>query len=262
MKTLKIMLMLLLPVPALQAQNIEAGTTLTFSQPGGMMSKNMNNAFGLSFELTKKFQTPFSAGVELGIGNYGYQTSRQTYTFDDGSETETDVNVSNNIFNLLLTGKHFLRENKNLNPYLSGKAGWTWFSTNLTIEDPADQYSCHPIDSEILSRDNTYLFSGGAGLRIDLKTFSRHARSQRIFFDLGIHATHGGIVKYMNVEKNGSQPIPDGDVMVKFLNTQTLAVHEHHVGYVYRSVLNMVEYRFGLVFRPAFDSQVRGNLEN
>jgi hypothetical protein len=249
MKTLKVALLLCFAGYALSAQTFEFGSDLSFSQPVGMMATNMNNAFGLSVEVSRQFKAPFSAGMELSFGNYGYQTSRQAYTFDDGSVTETNVNVSNNIFNLHLTGKHFLRNNKNVNPYLSGKAGWSWFSTTLAIEDPADEYSCHPIESDILARDNTYSFSGGAGVRIDFNSFFKTEKG-RLYFDISVHATHGGIVQYMNVEKNTTQPVPDHDIMAKFINTQTQVVHEHHVGYLYSSVLNMVDYKLGVVFRP------------
>ncbi|HTF28867.1 MAG TPA: outer membrane beta-barrel protein, partial [Flavitalea sp.] len=220
MKTIKALLILFSVSQALCAQTFELGTDFNFSQPVGPMKKNMNNAFGLSLDGALRFESPFSAGVEMSFGSYGHQTTRQQYRFDDGSVTETDVNVSNNILNLFLTGKHFLRKDKNINPYLSGKVGLTWFSTTLTIQDPEDESSCHPIESDILSRDNTYVFSGGAGVRIDFQTFFPKVESKRYYFDLSVHSTQGGIVKYMNVEKGSMQPMPDQDVMAKFINTQ------------------------------------------
>jgi len=250
MKRIKILLLFILAGPSLFAQTMELESDLFLSHPTGMMAKNMNNAFGVTLGMSRHFNSPFSLGLELNFGNYGYETSRQEYTFSDGSVTETDVNVGNNIFNLFLTGKHFLRNNKNINPYLSGKLGWSWFTTNLTIEDPADAFSCHPIESEIISRDNTYSFSGGAGLRVDFNALFPKTEIQRFFFDFSVHALHGGIVKYMNVEMDPSQPMPDQDVMARFINTQSQVIHEHHVGYVYSSVLSMVEYRIGVIYRP------------
>lgn len=254
MKTLLLQLLLsaMTAGQVVLGQSIGMDASLNLSQPVGPMARNMNNAFGLSLGLEKYFKAPFSAGLQLSFGNYGYQTSRQQYTFDDGSVTETDVNVGNNIFNMLLTGKHYLRNKKNINPYLSAKGGWMWFSTNLTIEDPADEFSCHPIDSEIIARDNTYAFSGGAGVRIDFNTFFPKMEMQILFFDLNVHATHGGIVQYMNVKNDPGQPVADRDIMARFLNTHSQVIHEHHVGYLYSSVLSMVEYRLGVVFRPGF----------
>lgn len=249
MKTIIALLIVLAAGQTSLAQGFEVDANLDLSQPVGPMARNMNNAFGLTLGVSRQFKAPFSAGLELGFGNYGYQTTRQEYTFDDGSVTETNVNVGNNIFNLFLTGKHFLRNDKKINPYLSGKMGWMWFTTNLTIEDPADEFSCHPIESDIISRDNTYSVSGGGGVRIDMNAIFPKTEIARFFLDCSVHATHGGIVKYMNVKKDHARQSPDQDIMVRFLNTQTQIVHEHHVGYVYSSVLSMVEYRMGVVYR-------------
>ena len=249
MKTIKLLVLGILACPAVFAQNFEMQSNLFLAAPTGMMSDNMNSAFGITLGASRNFKSPFSLGIELNIGNYGHETSRQEYTFSDGSVTETDVNVGNEITNIFLTAKHFLRNGKKLNPYLSGKLGWSWFTTNLTIEDPADEFSCHPLESEILSRDNTHSFSGGGGVRVDFNTVFQKTESGRLFFDFSFHALHGGIVKYMNVEIDPAQPTPHHDVMARFINTQTQVVHEHHVGYVYSNVLSMVEYRLGVIYR-------------
>ena len=254
MKPITLLFLLLLLSPCLYAQDYELAADLSLSHPMGMMSKTMDNAFGVTLAASRQFKAPFSAGLEINLGNYGYQTSRQQYSFDDGSVTETDVNVSNNIFSLFVTGKHFLRNNKNINPYLSVKAGWSWFTTNLTIEDPQDQYSCHPIESKILAKDNTYTFSGGGGLRLDFNTFFKNSPQGRFYFDLSVHGTYGGVVRYMNADMDAHHQIPDQDVVARFINTQTQVVHEHHVGYVYSNVLNMLEYKLGVVYRISHPS--------
>jgi len=252
MKTLRILSILMLAAINGFAQTWEFGSDFNLAQPVGGMTRTMNNAFGMSIGVAKKFKSPFALGIEAGFANYGSQTSRQAYTFDDGSVTETDVVVSNEIYTLQLTGKYFLRNNKNINPYISGKAGITWFNTTLTIEDPEDEFSCHPLESDMLSRDKTYLVSGGAGVRVDFNTFFKKMETQRFYFDLSVHSTQGGTVRYMNSEMDPGQPMPDKDVTAKFLNTQTQVIHEHHVGYVYTSLMNMVDYRLGVVFRMDF----------
>ena len=72
-----------------------------------------------------------------------------------------------------------------------------------------------------------------------------------MFFDLSAHMTQGGTVDYMNVHKH-SQPTtqtPESDVTARFINNRTQVVHEHHVGHVYSSMVEMMEYRVGAVFR-------------
>jgi hypothetical protein len=252
MKILKILVItVFLSVPAM-AQHWTLGSDFNLAQPVSAMKRNMNNAFGMTLNAAKKFKSPFALGVEMGFASYGSQKSRQQYTFDDGTVTDTDVIVSNDIFNMNLTGKYFLRNNKNLNPYVSGKLGWTWYSTTLTIEDPDDQFSCHPLESDILYKDNTYTASIGAGVQIDFTTFFRRMDSQKFYFDLSIQSIQGGTIRFMNANTDPSQPMPDKDVMAKFINTQTQVIHEHHVGYVYTSLVNMMEYRVGVVCRPGW----------
>lgn len=232
------------------AQGWEIGSDFNLSQPAGAMTRTMNNAFGINFDFARNFKSPFSLGTEIGFSSYGQQRTPQTYTFD-GTVTETYVVVNNNISNVNLTGKYFLRNNKKINPYVSGKLGWTWFTTKLVIEDPEDEDGCAPLDSDVLSRDNTYVASGGAGVRIDFSAIFAQMEEQVFFFDLNVHSTQGGTIQYMNVNEDYSST-PEKDVVTKFINRQTQVVHEHHVGYVYTSLVNMVEYRFGVVYRPGW----------
>lgn len=250
MKTLRILALLsIFATPGL-SQSWELGSGFNVSQPVGGMTRTMNNAFGMTLSFGRQLKNaPFTLGVEAGFGSYGSNTTQQEYTFDDGTTTETNVVVGNDIINFQLTGKYFLRQNKNVMPYLMGKAGWSWFSTNLTIEDPADQFSCYPVESDILHSDNTYIVSGGAGVKIDFNTFFKKMDNGRFYFDLGVNATQGGKIRYMNSKIDPSQGPPDQDVMGKFLNTQTQVIHEHHVGYVYTSLINMVEYKLGAFCR-------------
>jgi hypothetical protein len=250
MKTLRIGIAAMFFSISAMAQTWEFGSNFNLSQPAGAMTRTMNNAFGITFEGARAFKSPFSLGLETGFASYGSQRTRQQYTFDDGAVTETDVVVRNNIFNLNLTGKYFLRNNKKINPYVSGKLGWTWYKTNLIIEDPEDETDCHPLESDILSRDNTYVASGGAGVRVDFSSLFQKMNDESFYFDLSVHTIQGGTIQYMNVNHDPSRQAPDKDVVAKFINTQTQVIHEHHVGYVYTSLVNMVEYRLGVICRP------------
>jgi opacity protein-like surface antigen len=231
------------------AQTWEFGSDFALTQPVAGMNKSMNNAFGMSFNMAKRFDAPFAVGLEGSINNYGSNTTRQAYEFDDGSVTETNVRVSHDLFTLQLTGKYFLRNGKNISPYVSGKIGLTWFQTNLTIEDPEDEFSCEPLESDILSSDHTYLASGGAGVRVDFNSFFRKMETGKFYLDLSVHSSQGGAVRYMNSEVDPSQPKFEDHVMAEFINTQSQVIHEHHVGYVYSSLVNTVDYRLGVIFR-------------
>src|SRR6188768_2133508 len=105
------------------AQSWEFGSDFVLTQPISGMANSMSTAFGMNFHAARRFESPFALGIEGSLNNYGTSTSRQAYTFDDGSVTETDVNVSHDLYTLQLTGKYFLRDGKNISPYVSGKVG-------------------------------------------------------------------------------------------------------------------------------------------
>ena len=231
-------------------QRWDLGSSFNYARPVGSMARNIDNGFGITLEGARILKNvPFSIGAELAYNAYGYDKTRQQYTFDDGSVTDTYVVVTNSFTNLLVTGKFFLRNTKLINPYLSGKLGYSWYRTLLTIEDPEDEDGCHPLESDKLLKDGTFVASGGAGVRADFSSVFRKMKSNTLFLDLSVHMTQGGTVQYMNVDKP-SQQTPDSDVMVKFINPKTQVIHEHHVGNIYSSLVEMIEYRFGVVFRP------------
>ena len=239
---------------AVFAQRWDMGSSFNYARPIGGMARNIEQGFGITFEGARVLKNaPFTIGAEFAYNAYGRDVSRQQFTFDDGTVTETNVIVTNSFANLMATGKFFLRKDKLFTPYLSGKVGYSWYKTNLVIEDPEDEDGCKPLDSDKLLVDGTFLASGGAGARLDFSALFKKMGSNTLFFDFSAHLTQGGTVDYMNVHNhpNPTHQTPDSDVTARFINNRTQVVHEHHVGHVYSSLVEMMEYRFGVVFRPS-----------
>jgi hypothetical protein len=240
-------------VHAANGQRWDMGSSFNYSRPTGGMARNIEQGFGITLEGARVMKNvPFAVGIEFSSNAYGRDKTRQQYTFDDGSVTETNVIVTNAFSNLFLTGKFFLRNKKLVNPYLSGKLGYSWYRTTLTIEDPEDVDGCQPLESDRLLTDGTFTASGGGGVRVDFSGIFTKLNSNMIFFDLSVHMTQGGTVEYMNVHKQSNHGTPDRDVMARFINNRTQVIHEHHVGHVYSSYAEMMEYRFGIIYRPHF----------
>lgn len=234
------------------AQRWDLGTSFNYTKPMGGMARNINQGFGITLEGARLLRNaPFAIGAELSYNGYGHDKTRQRYTFDDGSVTETNVVVNNTFTNVMITGKFFMRKQKLVNPYASTKAGYSWYTTNLTIEDPEDVDGCQPLESDHLLRDGTFAASVGIGMRLDFTLLFKKMRTNTLFFDFSAHMTQGGTVKYMNVDHHGSTHSPDSDVTARFINNRTQVIHEHHVGYVYNNLVEMMDYRFGVVYRPS-----------
>jgi hypothetical protein len=131
----------------------------------------------------------------------------------------------------------------------------------LLILDPDDNDSCEPVDTEILKRAGTLLYSAGGGIRIDLASMAKRGRPGKTFVDLSINTMQGGKVDYMNTDApdpTHSHNSPRAnDVEAEFINTQTQVVHKHHVGYVYTSFVRATDFRLGLSFTMGYRPEPR-----
>lgn len=225
----------------------EIGFSYAYSHPTGMMQQTIRQAHGLmlDFYLSPANQ-PIAIGLEASYNFYGEDRSRQDYTFDNGTMAPMDVVVSNNFANVLLAGRYYLRHGS-VQPYLTGKLGYSIYFTQLNIYDPNDWDDCAPVESEVLKRDGAWIAVAGAGVQWDV---ARKRNPGVFIMNLSVNYTTGGEVSYMSVNAtNHSHATHTSDVYAQFINTQTKITHEHHVGNVYSSWLQMMDARLGFAMR-------------
>jgi hypothetical protein len=221
----------------------EISTSYVFSAPRGTMQQNIKNANGVTvdFYLTPK-EKRYSFGFEMAYNGYGHDKSTQNYTMDDGSVAPMDIVVNNSFFNMMLAGRYFLMDGT-IKPFITGKVGYSFFNTNLSIYDPNDMDQCEPVDGDALSKDATAIFSGGAGVRWDLLPKKCPGL---LSINISANYSAGGKVNYMNVDApSHSHANHTSDVYARFINTQTQVIHEHHVGNVYSTSLEFLDFRIG-----------------
>jgi hypothetical protein len=245
--TITVCLMLLALFALGQERTAEFGAGYVFSLPRGIMSQTIRNAHGvaLDFYVNPKGKK-YLLGVEMGIHSYGHDKTRQNYTFDDGTTAAMDITVSNTIYNMLLGGRYYLGQGR-VQPFIGGKIGYSLYNTQLVVTDPDDFDSCEPVDSDVLKNDGSLIFSAGAGLQLDLRP---KARPGFVFINLSANYLSGDKVDYMNVDAPAhSHAAHTSDVYTRFINTQTQIVHEHHVGNVYSSVIESLDFRLGVMMR-------------
>ncbi len=238
-----------------QIEGYEFSFGYTYASPIGTMNQNIKrgNGFTMEFNLIPEKINRLAFGVDMNYTMYGNDISKQEYTFSDGSTARMDIIVNNTFLNFMVGGRYYIIEveGKNMKPYVSLKGGYSWFHTNLNIYDPDDNDHCEPVDSDILMKDGTFLISGGGGFHWDLSSVFKKKEPNRFLFNAGANLTLGGKVNYMNSDApTQNHNIQNhSDVSAQFINTQTQVVHEHHVGYVYSSFVEMVEIRAGFIFR-------------
>ena len=220
------------------------------------MAENINMLHSVSTGLSTKIPNTFGRldlGVELNWGQYANTTKEQTFTFENGVSTKTNVIYSSNVFQGTFTGKYLLFKQALLNPYASAKLGYANFYSNIFIEDPHDPGGCHALDQKNLIKDGTLLAGYGGGLQLDWSAFtSRWGKGTR-FIDISVNKNNGGTVQYINtknlVDANNPPTSLNGKPLnVKFVNATTQQIHEHQVAEVYSTPLHMLEFKIATVF--------------
>lgn len=256
MKKLVITFLLLSSIQTVYAQWArEWSLGYVYTSPTGKMNQNIERGHGgaLDFHLLSP-DRKLALGADLNYSIYGFDKTRQQYSFPDGTTADMDIQVSNSFFNLMASSRYYLITGKTLMPYVGLKAGYSWFVTDLNIYDPDDFDSCKPVETDMLQKDGTWVYSLGGGLQVDMSSIFQKLRKEVLFVNLSAFYTQGGTVNYMNTD------VPDGhhtttppnrssDLEAAFINTQTQVVHRHHVGYVYSSYAQMMDFRLTVAFR-------------
>ncbi|MCE2937297.1 MAG: hypothetical protein ACK5V5_12735 [Cyclobacteriaceae bacterium] len=253
MKTGLVLAALLMATPAFSQWKWQWGMNYVYSNPNGTMGAYIDQAHGFSFDGGMRSPDKrWLLGAEFGYSIYGGDDSRQQYQFSDDSTAEMDVQVTNAFSNLLAVARFYPRPEGVLQPYVQSKIGYSWFRTDLTIYDPNDWDNCAPVEADILKRDGTPIVSVGGGVQWDLSSVFSRLTPGRYYVDFGVNLINGGRVDFMNAD--GPEPIMTTghrtDVQADFVNTQTRVVHQHHVGYLYNSLVSTMDFRLGVTFRP------------
>lgn len=230
----------------------EMGVNYIYTAPMGSMKNNIRQGNGVVMDFG--MITPskrFSLGVELQYSIYGYDDSKQQYDLDDGTTALMEVTVSNSFVNIMAFGRYYLLTEGNFQPYLAAKGGYSHYSTDLNIYDPDEGDNCSPVESDILQKDGTFIAGLGAGVKMDFSAIFKRSSPGRFYLDFATTITKGGTVKYMNTDAPAQHThTTDTDaVEAEFINTQTQVVHSHHVGTLYNSPVQLLDFRLGVSFR-------------
>jgi opacity protein-like surface antigen len=258
MKTLTTLIVALLAVAGANAQswNNTFGVNYGFTLPRGGMKPYIRNGNGVMMNfLAEAPSRRIAAGLEFNYTGYGHSKRNEDYTFPDGTSAPMNIVVNNSFMSLMATTRLYFVLDGPVRPYATVKAGYTWFITNLTINDPDDTDSCTPVESDMLQKDGTFAYSAGGGVRFDLAWIFKKKLSKGYYFlDISSNVLQGGRVNYMNEDAPDPQSSHNmstraKDVEAQFVNTQTQVVHSHHVGYLYNSFVSMMDFRLGFSMR-------------
>lgn len=228
----------------------------SLSAPQQKMADNIKPLHSIATNMAYRMPGKFSrlqAGIDLGWGVYANTRKEQTFTFDNGSTTKTWVNYSSNVVQANLAGRVYLLEDKQVMPYVSGKAGYTSFYSNIFIEDPHDADGCKALEQQTIIKDGAITGAYGGGVLIDFNLFTTRKEMGRRYIDISVNNIRGGNIDYINTKKlydANNPPAASGGkpLNVKFINATTQQIHEHQVAEVYNTPIRMLEFKISTVF--------------
>ena len=134
-----------------------------------MPKMGINHSMGFYFGYKVLKNTPLWFSTDLSTGMYAYKSRKETYSFTDGTQTETWVNYSSNMHKLLFGFNYDIGKPENLlSGYLTAQGGYGIMNSKIFIEDPNDVSGC-----EALVNKNTFIYgggiyAGGGGIRINI----------------------------------------------------------------------------------------------
>lgn len=233
--------------------NFTSGYSL--SAPQQQMAGNIKPLHSLMAGITYQLPGKLSrvhTGIEAGWGMYANARKMQTFNFDNGNSTTTAVNYSSNVIQASLTGRVLLLEKKKIMPFISGKAGYASFYSNIFVEDPHDIDGCRALQQRNIIKDGSVTTGYGGGFMVDWSVFSKKIRKGEGFIDISITNTSGGNIDYINTKKlidaNNLPVNSDGKpLVIEFINASTQQIHEHQVAEVYNTPVRMLEFRISAI---------------
>jgi hypothetical protein len=232
-------------------------TTISYSlsAPGGDMANNIKPLHSAKLNVGRQLTGCLSriqVGAEFGIGTYAQITKKQTFVFDDGTTTVTNVRYGSNVFQANAFTRIDVLQKGKIIPYIKGNAGLARFYSNVTVEDPKDIDGCQPLEKKSLIKDNVLALGYGAGVRVDMQSFCSKMNRGDEFIDFSVTRVSGGNVNYINTRRlrdhyhNEPNNDPKSQPLVqRFINASTQRIHEHQVAELYTSALQMLEFRIG-----------------
>lgn len=254
MKYICSFLFISLSLPAFSQFKMNAGYSL--SAPQQQLGDNIKPLHSISGGIS--YQLPGSlsrvqAGVDFSLGTYATTSKKQTFNFGDGTSTKTWVHYSSNVVQASLNARVFILQNKKAMPYVSGKAGYTSFFSNINIEDPDDPGGCKALQKRTLIKDGTISAGYGGGVQLAWSLFGKKVKRENKYIDISINKVSGSNIDYINTKKliDAANP-PTGTnakpLNVQFINATTQQIHEHEVAEVYTTPLRMMECKISMVF--------------
>jgi hypothetical protein len=247
------------------AQHFEWGLGFSHLAPRGSMADNINAANGFNTSLGYRIPilgNKLVVSTEFGTARYGKKRLEQTFQ-NDVVQTPTNfmVNYINYVNNMHLNLRYEILKDKKIIPYVHMIGGRQTLGTRVRINVHEDQVGgdeCIPLENDVTFRKRGLVWGYGGGLAINLLS-QRDMKLGIPYVRLNFSVTQvqGGDIEYINVkqlQQVDAPPLPnDGskEWAIPFTNINTNSIHNHTIARVYKSPLEQLQFRLGILISLA-----------
>ena len=259
---MKTTLLIILSIISLQtiAQNryqLGAYVPIDFPDKSVMPKMSVNGGFGIAAAYSPIYGSPFFIELKGSWGGYASRILEQTYQYDNGSQTRTDVTYTSSMNKYLLGVKYMIGQDfRAVRGFITPQIGVAKFKSRIVIADPQDVDDCQPLDRETAQRFTGFVYGGEVGAEVSLdRIFTKMASENQHKIVLSANFL-GGFnhfkyvnVRYMEDAVEGTHVGHDGNsINASFINVSTNEIHEHQVAELYHSALRMWGFNVGYTF--------------
>lgn len=242
-------------------QQWQLGSSFSFHFPNKTVMPKMSTSFGIDFNLAYSpiFSSPFYIEYRPSWENYSTQVIPQTYQFDNGTQTTTNVTYTSSISRHLIGVKTMLGGDfRAIRGFITPQFGIMSYYSKITIADPNDTDQCQPLEKNTNHRYTGCTYGGNLGMEIAMEKLlprkysseNKHKLAISVSYNRGIGHAEYVNVRYMTDEVHTSMAThPSTDINAEFINLSTNSIHEHKIGELYHSPAEYLGFSIGYLIR-------------
>ncbi|MBX2948634.1 MAG: hypothetical protein KF704_05080 [Crocinitomicaceae bacterium] len=224
------------------------------------MSTNYGGGMFLSVKPHRR--VPLFLELRGSIGQYSSKTSTETFIFNDGSTTVTDVTFRS-LMNKVQFGTkiYFTSSYQRVKPYVMPLIGYNFMRSRIRIADPMDEDDCKPLVDRISHGTSGLTYGLETGVELDLVGTIKGDESQgRLYVSVSYlssaRKTDYINIKYMSDHEHGVHEGGHGEtsqadgrpLTTDFVNVSSNDLHSHKIAEIYNTYLRFINVNIGYVW--------------
>lgn len=227
-----------------------------------MPKMSTNYGAGAFLSVKPHRRVPLFIELRGSMGQYSSKTSTETFIFDDGSTTVTDVTFRSMMNKVQLGTKfYFTPSYQRVKPYVMPMVGYNFMRSKIRIADPLDEDDCQPLVDRVSQKAQGFTYGLEAGVEMDLVgTIKGEESHGRLYFSVSYLSSARKMdyinIKYMSDHEHGVHEEGHGEasqadgrpLTTDFVNVSSNDLHSHKIAEIYTTYLRFINVNIGYVW--------------